>query len=481
MKIFFSTFIIFLSISSLAQAENHLLMIGGGGEPKEKKTIFDNGLNKFSKNLKKSKWKYEVSFNGGHKKTEKILAKRYSKGIAPTTSFTQSNYVDLIESYRNKILTGQIKSGEQLMIIINSHGAERNNGENTHSIATSGGVALNLATLSGASLVSLDNLQEIVNLTNERGIKLGIVDLSCHSGTILALKKNAPNTCIVTATGPDHWGFTGPKKFSNNFLTALKPGVNLEDAFLKARLESNDSGYPMISTIENDKIIKNIYENITPYLYYYKPNEDKLTPYIFDNSTVTLFCKRQDDFTELISKINELQSVVRSKKKSFNADKLKELLLQYKKNQDEVLLNSMKLGSYKLDTVEIFSMPVNAYTKGSILQASYTWRELLDFNAEGALEFYVQNKKNLATEEEKEQYQAVIEFLKRVNTRKQQPFLENPQLINYKDQTALLVQQMNQTQELANSIAIQEKKLYEELYRRNQTNNPNEPCRSIVF
>ena len=141
----------------------------------------------------------------------------------------------------------------------------------------------------------------------------------------------------------------------------------------------------------------------------------------------------------------------------------------------------MKLGAYKLDTVEIFSLPVNSYTTGSILQGSYSWRELIDFNAEGALEFYVQNKKNLATVEEKEQYQAVIEFLKRVNARKQQLFLENPQLINYKDQTALLVQQMNQTQELANSIAIQEKKFYEELYRRNQTNDPNEPCRSIVF
>ena len=195
--------ITFLSTTSLAYAENHLLVLGGGGEPKKDSTIFDNGINNFGENLKKSNWKYEVSFNGGHKKTESILQMHYSAGVAPITNFTQDNYAILIENYKNKILKGEIKSGDQLMIIISSHGAQRIPGDLTHSISASGGTALDLNKLSGSKLVSLDKLQEIVRLTNDRGIKLGLVDLTCHSGTTLALKNNAPNTCIVTASGPD--------------------------------------------------------------------------------------------------------------------------------------------------------------------------------------------------------------------------------------------------------------------------------------
>ena len=53
--------------------------------------------------------------------------------------------------------------------------------------------------------------------------------------------KNAPNTCIVSASSPNHYGFVGPGAFISLFLRDLKPGLSLKDAFLKARRESRDS------------------------------------------------------------------------------------------------------------------------------------------------------------------------------------------------------------------------------------------------
>ena len=267
--------LICFTVMNATYAKEYLLLIGGGGEPNTETTIFDSGLFNFGKNLKKSKWNYNVSFNGGHPITEKILKNQYSTRKSPVTDFTSDNYTKLLESYKNNILNGTIKSGDQLMIIIYTHGAKGSDGQLTHSIAATGSSLADLNTLSGANLVSLDKLEEIVKLTNERGIYLGIADLTCHSGATLALKKNAPNTCIITSTSPDHLGYTGPDSFSDIFLKYLSRGQSLESIFLKARATSKDSSFPMISTDENNTIVSDIYKGISPYLFFNDFESDK--------------------------------------------------------------------------------------------------------------------------------------------------------------------------------------------------------------
>ena len=130
-----------LPSTQLAYAENHMLIVGGGGEPKSEKTIFDNGMTLLGKNLASSKWKYEVSFNGDHRETESILQNQFNNGVKPTSNFTENNFNKMIENYRKKILNNEITSNDQLMIIINTHGAQRNPGESTHSISLKGGAA----------------------------------------------------------------------------------------------------------------------------------------------------------------------------------------------------------------------------------------------------------------------------------------------------------------------------------------------------
>ena len=48
-------------------------------------------------------------------------------------------------------------------------------------------------------------------------------------------------------------------------------------------------------------------------------------------------------------------------------------------------------------------------------------------------------------------------------------------------ETEEIVKQMDKSYAMANKIALQEKVYYEELYRRSQTNNSNDPCKKIVF
>ena len=90
MNLKFFTLITLIVTAPFVNAENHLLILGGGGSPKGDKTLFDGDLNNFGKNLEKSKWNYDVSFNGGHKDTEVIIRNSYSKSQSPASEFSKS-------------------------------------------------------------------------------------------------------------------------------------------------------------------------------------------------------------------------------------------------------------------------------------------------------------------------------------------------------------------------------------------------------
>ena len=177
--------------STSAFADRNLILIGGGGEATEKTgTMFDDTLKDVDSYLQKNKWNnYSVSFNGGHPETEAILASRYSNAQSKNT-FNEDNYKALLKSYQDKITNGQIKAGDQLMVMIDTHGAARldEGSEISHAIAigSSTGQA-NLNDLSGTTTTSLDTMKALIDLAKNKGVKLAILDFSCHSGKTLAL------------------------------------------------------------------------------------------------------------------------------------------------------------------------------------------------------------------------------------------------------------------------------------------------------
>ena len=456
-------------------AENYLVLIGGGGEPEGDSTIFDGDLKNLGKSLENIKSNTEVLFNGGHKKTEEIIKNNYSKSDSLTKSFTSENYKKLIESYKLKIENNVIKSGDQLVIFIYSHGAERQSGKLSHEIASSGGAYTNLNNLDGSTLVNLDDLQEIIQLTNKKGIQLGIVDLSCHSGSTLALKEKAPNTCIVSSTGPDHFAYAGRDSFTDLFLKGLKPGLSLEEIFLKARLESRDPGYPMISTNIDDKNFKNIYTSITPYLYF----SEKLTPYLLSNISGPQFCEREEGFKYLISQIEGLQSAVNSKYQSLSSEQLRGVLKTYKNLQEQILKISTELSSDELNKIEHFPIPSGLSFDLSDTSDEITWGEMLETDFDEIITEYENDMKSSSSKKEEQEYKLMIKLITEISNKKKKILKENPHLEAYKSQVDLLDKYMKKSEDLASVVAKHEKSFYQELYLLNQKPNSTDPCKNI--
>lgn len=458
--------------------------MGGSGDPAGASTIFDTNLKNLGTNLQTSNWKYQISYNGGHADTESIMRNQFRNSVTPTTPFTADNYNKMIADYKKKILSGEITSSDQLMLVIDSHGAEQGYDEKTHSIAVTDPNAVQTAEkidynkLSGSPTVNLDALEELVKLTNAKGIKLAIIDMSCHSGNTLALKKNAPNTCIVTASGPVHYSFAGVGTFSNLFWKNLKPGVNLEDAFLKSRAAANDASYPMISTSENDQITNEVYNTLTPYLYYVTPKVDKLTPYVKQSSSDQVTCQRDVQFSALISKIDQLQQAA----DGYDGSELKDLLISYKKTQDKMLAKMKEVGGPDAERVETFAAPLDAKTRKLTepFSLSMTMKQLANMKPADTADYIQKQYDSEKNPTKKAELFATLNTWKLIKARYEEVTKKYPGLLKYDSEVSKMVKEINDNRETAEDIAVQEKKFYNALYMKKKSNS-NDPCRQIVF
>ena len=230
--------LLFIMVLGSSAQTSHLAIIGGGGEAKGSSTIFDGDLKHISKFARMNpNWITTSSFNGGHSETENIIKSNLNITNEP---FTKNSCEQLI-----KTTNGELKSGDQLLIHINSHGARRDvSTEKTHKIATAESALENYETI-GGSTVGLDYLKKLTELANHKGIKLAIIDFSCHSGSTLNIANK--NTCVITSTGPNHYGYTGSDQtFTSLFNSKLEKGKSLEEIYLEAREKYFDKSFPMI-------------------------------------------------------------------------------------------------------------------------------------------------------------------------------------------------------------------------------------------
>lgn len=476
--------------SANLMAANHMVIFGGSGDPKGPSTIFDSNIEKLGKNLSSSKWSYQLAFNGGHSETELILSRNYKKPVAPTREFNKKNYEAIIADYKNKILSGEIKSGDQLMIVLDSHGAQKLDKEKTHFISANGGEkpsstsGINYNTLSGSDLVSLDALEEIVKLTNEKGIKLGIVDMSCHAGNTQALKENASNTCVITASGPNHFSYAGSSSFSGQFWNELTPGKSLEEAFLSARLKSQDVAFPMISTKEGMDVNDEIYDSITPYLYFKSKDSsaEKISSYLDKNSNDVMLCKREAQFQDLISKIEILKKASGALDR-FDAEELKKALAQYKAQQDSMLKTLKEMGAPLLSKKEVFTSYGTPIKNGKTGEhtLNFTWREIVFSNPDMTIATFEGYLKKAKTQEEKSRHQAVLSNWRKIKDKKIEILQKYPKIDKLSDASKKMFEQMEDNWIEAYRLAQLEKKFYDSLYRQKKSKDKSDPCAQIVF
>jgi soluble cytochrome b562 len=470
--------------STSAFADRNLILIGGGGEATEKTgTMFDDTLKDVDSYLQKNKWNnYSVSFNGGHPETEAILASRYSNAQSKNT-FNEDNYKALLKSYQDKITNGQIKAGDQLMVMIDTHGAARldEGSEVSHAIAigSSTGQA-NLNDLSGTTTTSLDTMKALIDLAKSKGVKLAILDFSCHSGNTLALANS--NTCVISSTGPQHFGY---ENFSKNFIAKMKSGKSLEDVFLDARKSTADTSFPMISTTAGVAINKDIYPDITPYLYYYDkdPRSDKMTSYIQTSGSNVGLCARQNQYADLLGKLDQLQSVGNAGMKNLpEIKKIKGLIADYKASQDRYINMLRSWGSTELNRREQIVGVGTSGRKSEQMTGNFTWGEMINTDYDQIIRNVTVAKNGARDAATQAMFAASIDMHTKARNRQQEIFAQYPQLKGYKQKLQEQLKEMDGTYNLAYQIALEERKLYDSMYSNLRQNNTQaNPCKDFVL
>jgi hypothetical protein len=478
----FSILHLFFSLSlHSAESKNHLIVLGGGGEPKKESTLFDYSISLLGDFYQENNWKSTmVTFNGGHKTTEEILKKFKS----PNKPFTEESFLKVIEQYSQKIKNGEISTGEQIIIFIAAHGSEKNKNELTHSIATTGKKIEDYDHLSGSSLVGLDQLRKLTELANHKKIKTAIIDLSCHSGNTLALANK--RTCVISSTGPNHYGYSSLNDwlFVNRFSFKMRKGRNLEDIFLEARNRSTDASYPMISTPENQAILKLAYHKLGPYMYSFDPDANKLSPYLLSNLTPEASCKRDDAFSEINKTIDKIEKLNTLHGALFNLDltykkidfeELKKTITEYKQLQDLMILKLKEMNTPLLQKKEKIVVK-----EGDIkLEIEQSWGEMLTSDYEKWIK-KSQGKINKNVEVKENKLLVKLYQMAKLKTEK---IKEKVDLHKINETMKFFEKNSAYTKKLALKIAEQEKTLYDALYKEQRKSNGNKTnaCKDFIL
>ena len=447
-------FLLLLPLAAFSQ-KLHMLVLGGSGEPQNKEsTIFDPGLEKMGQfNRAHPDIKSEVLFNGGHSETEEIAR----QGFGSSRPFSATEYYRIIESYKQKLTSGQIRSGEKILINLYSHGATRDAGEKSHKFAAGSGTMANADSVSGVTTVSVDYLKSLADLAKAKGVKLGIVDLSCHSGNTLALADE--NTCVISATGPNHYSGAGTMSFGAVFSGAMAPGKSLEEAYLSARAQFNDASFPMISSPAGEDIQEKLYNKETPFLYYYNPDGDKFTPYMENMAAEVGVCKMDENLTGLNSEINKLLSAGANAELTTKLNAFRTALSAYHSYMSDIKRRMDQFGIGDIGKVyEICS--------GSVCQ-KYTAKEIAATNFEAFIPYYQENGDR-----------AKVDICRQGMRLKTQIVTENPRIRESARFWQSLPDLQRNTSSLQSDVARTHRELYLEMYRRSQVSGPN-PCRDF--
>ncbi len=467
MKNNLNAFLILLNLSTPAFAAKYVGYIGGSGDPAGATTIFDAKIPAIGNYITASSSQVNVAFDGGHAQTENTL--RTSFPGQAVSDFTRESYETLITRYENDIRNGTIKSGDQLLMIIDSHGAERNDVAQTHSISSGRGAATDLNHLDGSETVTLDRLTSLTRLAEEKGIRLGIMDMSCHSGASLPLANS--RTCVITASGPQSYAYGGDDRriFSTRMIDNMRPGRNLEEVFLESRAAATDVGFPMISSPEGISAQDQLYPLLRRYINYSDPKATKFNQEI-EQSVATQSCLQED--SEL-QRIFELSTTVESVTEGISFADFRAALTDYQNyrrtvqaeldrmgvahlNEKRRMCGIPGLGCMELDVRGIMSMDVDARMGD--------------------------NQRGLAgatSTADRTKFQQWITYFQNIKAVKEELIRTYPGIERYSSYLRENAEMRTRTLELSNRVAAESRKVYSALYQR--TESTSNPCRDFVL
>ena len=450
------------------QAKNYLAFLGGSGDPAGDTTIFDSTIAPLGAFSSSASYEAQVAFDGGRTQTVAKLTASFPD--SDVKNFESQNFEALVGRYEEGLRNGTITSADQLLLMIDSHGAARGGRDTiTHHISAGSAEAKDLNNLAGSTTVSLDRLQALANLAREKGVRLGIVDMSCHSGASLPLANT--HTCVISASGPDSFAYGGEDKwiFVNRFISTMGKGKSLEDVFLTARASSanTDLGFPMISTPEGISIQDEIYPILKKYLNYSQAESDKLRKEIID-SVINGSCEQED--AEL-QRINELASQLEAVNRGLDLQPLRDALRNYqdyrKRIQTQLRMNGV--GILKENRRICYRPGVCENVQVS---------SLIGMKPDDMIAF---NQRQIAGERnprEVRHYQEMVTYYRDVKEKQSEVLRLYPGIRGY----ATLVQNYpdiaSRTEALARQVAFESRKLYQSLYQKSEAPNA---CRSFIL
>jgi hypothetical protein len=456
------------------------LVLGGGGDPVGDKTIFDSSLQELFNKRSELKLKTNVVFNGNHKETESIITKATGAAVKP---FTEENYNNIVKEYIRKIEAGEIKTGEKLLVYMDTHGGEKADGVDTHSIAMGGTPIKDFSRIDGGKGKSMDVLAKLAEVAKTKNIKLAIMDFSCHSGNSLALANS--NTCVITSSGPNHFGYTG---FASYMIEAMKPGRSLEDAFLEARKRETMPSFPMISTEAGKRISSDLYRELSPYLFYKDQLNgmaiDKLSPYLSKVVETSGWCQRENDFKNLITKLETFEKLAGKLYSEFSGgEPLVAKLKEYKKLQDTYLKELKDSGFELLKTKEKIYYGGKKDKNGKIVgqeSSNESWDMILTSYDKGNLNYFKERLKTVKSPQERADILKIVDKYNKIYAKREEILKKYPKILNYKETFDKMLASKNKLMDLSRKVTELGNKYYDNAYSVHMNAiSTSEPCRDF--
>jgi hypothetical protein len=335
---------------------------------------------------------------------------------------------------------------------------------------------------SNYNLFSMDKLKELMELTKKSNVKLGILDLGCYSGSSLNL--NDSHACIITSTTSDLFSFKGDNTFTSEMFKQMAPGRSLEDVFLAARSKENgDRSMPMISTDIGRSINSEIYSKLTPFIHFHTDDSRSgahanLFEYLASIDSDQKFCKRENDFKQLMESIDKVEKLSKNSLTILNYEivlssesfgKLKKLLAQYKSKMDEIAKDyySKKRKLYEKENIFFIN------DKGIKMVAPFTVEAILSSDY---LNLY--RMESLKPKPDK----TLSSLFKSLADKREELIKKRPELLKVSESLNAISSKIKGTTDLAISIAREERRLFDTLYKKKrELEKKSNPCRDFVL
>lgn len=427
------------------QSKDHLVYFGGGSSNQEADSMFDSSFKDW---LQYSKGRFGDREFYYRRKLPDSLPENTGKDVRPISAQAFNNK---IKSLVNDITNGKIRSGEKLLLVLDTHG----------------GIDSGKYRVTTDEDTAAVDLQDLIKVAEQKHVKLGIVGDTCYSGQLL--KYSSSSACIITLTKPDRVGWKNDSDMFSFYLKNSAGHTNLEDAYLTSRVGTVAISQPMIST-EVGKQVDQILNLLKPMIVASVDLENDLKRPSCPN---LLF-----GFDRLEKNIRDLKiplSLVVGDSLDLTANeiykRLKDTAVKYQTLRDEVPAIEAELAYLRGKPITVGDESVNVESVDSILQ---------EIDKERPSCFKEDPCKGLSSEQvlmDNKCHVVSCEFLNQraAFARNAQ---QSPEYQRYKE-----LRQQPRAKELENlsqTIATKERELYNALYMKlSEKNKGSNPCRDF--